>query len=108
MRTTTLTIKRPDKTTVATGLLAKVDQSSTKEVVEHLQIGDHHTGDMFRIVTLGWNPNALIRRGDLLIDELFTDEDNANGYTYRYRVISRPKNFYLHHQECTVDTAVGT
>lgn len=107
MRITTLTLKRPDNTTIATGILAQVDQASTKSIVEHMQVGDHHVGDMWKIVTLGWNPAALIRRGDLLIDEQFTDTDNASGFTYRYRVISHPKDYWLHHQELTADSAVG-
>jgi hypothetical protein len=107
MRTTTLTIKRPDNTVIATGILAQIDQSSTKSVIEHMQIGDHHDGDMWKITTLGWNSHALIRRSDLLIDELFTDADNVNGFTYSYRVISRPKDYWLHHQELTADSAVG-
>jgi hypothetical protein len=108
MRTTTLTIKRPDNTIFATGLLAQVDQASDKSVIEHLQIGDHHVGDMWAITTLGWNPAALIRRGDLLIDEIYTDADKAAGtYPFAYRVISRPKDYWLHHQSLKADSAVG-
>lgn len=108
MRVTTITIKRGvNEATVATGILAKIDQQSTTAIVEHLAAGDHHVGDRFIIRTLGWNPNALVKRGDLIIDELFTDEDNANGYSYRYKVTSRPKNFDLHHQEFIGDTSVG-
>jgi hypothetical protein len=108
MRVTTVTIKHPDNTTYATGLLVQVDQTSDKSMIEHAAIGDHHVGDLFTITTLGWNPSALIRRGDVLLDERFTDEDNKNGATYRYRIVSRPKNYDLHHQVCVADTAVGT
>lgn len=107
MRETSITIQRPDGTVVAQHVLVQVDQSSTKEVLEHLALADHHGGDMFKVQTRGWWPLALIRRGDLLIDEQFVDADNKDGNTFGYRVISRPKDYWLDHQECTCDSIVG-
>lgn len=113
MRVTTLTVQRPDGTPIAKGILAQIDQASPKQVVEHLTIGDHHTGDLWTITTLGWYPDAtnavagLIRRGDLLIDEQFIDPTKTNSTGFGYRVVGRPKDYYLNHQEVTADSAIG-
>lgn len=109
MRDTTITIQRPangQMTQVATGIRCQVDQASTKEVVEHRQAYAWEVADYFKVYTTDWNPTALIRRGDELVDERATDPET--GQPFRYRVMGRVKDYEYSHQEMFCRVLVGS
>lgn len=108
MRLTTVTIQRPEGTTLATGIRCQVDQMSDREAALLRQAFEWHAADLYRLYTSDWNPNSLIQRGDVLIDERFTDEDSPGGANfYKYRVVSRPRNYDRQYQSCICEVVVG-
>jgi hypothetical protein len=107
MRDTSITIQRPKGTTIATGILVQVDQASAKEVYDHMQAYAWDGKDLYRIYTYWWNPSALIRRGDILIDEQRIDPESTTGAAYTWRVTGKPKDYELDHQEVYAEAYVG-
>lgn len=107
MRETTVSVYRPEGTLLASGIRVQVDQLSDQEMVELAGFYDWRGVDRFRIYTLDWNPTTLIARGDLLVDERFTDEATSGGQYFRYRVVSRPKTFDRSYQAMLCDVTVG-
>lgn len=111
MRYTSITIRRPEKTTLtgldgrlASGIRVKVDEVSEMLQANH-QAYDYHAPYTYKVYTFGWYPNSLIRKGDVLIDERYTDPQT--GQLYKYRVTGRPKDFQGDHQECQVEVVEG-
>src|SRR5690348_15836911 len=93
------TIQRPNTdgkcATIATHVGVQVDQMSLQEGITH-QAGYNFSGTvLYEIITLGWYPTALIKRGEELRDEFNTDPEF--GVTYVYRVIGSPKDFQFDH-----------
>jgi hypothetical protein len=112
MRTTTVTIQRPEGTLYASGVRVQVDQMTFKEVMDHMDVTRMHGHDGFKVYTLDWIPPLLIHRDDVLIDERYTDPDtitpaNPTGSLFKYRVVSRPKDYDWDHQEMVVEVVVG-
>jgi hypothetical protein len=114
MWTTTVTVQRPEGTTLTdatnrpvTHLPVKVDASSgtLAEAIASAMLPQYHSGIKFKIL-VDWQPNALLKQADILIDEAQIDPDT--GTYYKYRVIARPMNFVGSHQQLEVETVVGT
>lgn len=107
MRETTVTIQRPEGTALSggTGIRVQVDQTSDQERVLAMQAYEWRGADLYKVYTLDWNPGALIARGDLLVDERFTDEET--GQYFRYRVVGRPKNQDRFNQTMLCEVVVG-
>ena len=115
MYDTTVTIQRPAGTTLtgldgrlAVHLIAQIDQSSDKEMVELRAIYDFQGNNLYKVY-LPWYPNALVKQDDVLLDERFINPDIEGATTYyQYNVVGRPKNFYLDHQTCYCTVEVGS
>lgn len=105
MRETTVSVYRPEGTLLVSAIRVQVDQLSDAEMVTLAAVYDFHGEDRYRVYTLDWNANSLIERGDLLVDERFTDE--MTGQPFRYRVVSRPKSFDRSYQVMLVEVPVG-
>ena len=105
MRDTFVTIQRPEGTKLASGIHVQIDQRSDRDQAWLRDTYRYQTGIFWRITTLDWNFNNLIRLDDFLIDELFTDPDS--GLSYVYKVVGPPKNYALDHQECTGWSTIG-
>ncbi len=118
MRDTMITIQRPEGTTlVVNGMTAQhiavqIDQVSLRQTIDLRNAYDYQAGDYFKVYTAGWYGTFLLRRDDVLIDELYRDPDtitagNPTGNFFKYRVIGRVKDFQFDHQECFVRVVVG-
>lgn len=107
MRETTVSIQRPEGTTIATHIRVQVDQVSLREQVDLRGAYDYQAGDYFKVYVLDWNyGTSLVKRDDVLLDELYTDPENKNA-AFKYRVVGRVKDFTHDHQECYVRVVVG-
>jgi len=109
---TRVTVQRPEGT-ILTGsdgrtvqhLAVKIDQMTPGETLQHQDLGTFRGAIGFKIF-VDWQPNALLRHEDILIDEEVIDPDTHT--YYKYRVSKRVKNFLYDHQELIADTVVGT
>lgn len=113
MRLTTVSVQRPDGTTLTTGIGVQIDQASLHMRVLHAQLGDYHVADLYKVITQWWpvfkDANGTVtqlQRGDLLVDERATNPET--GANYQYRVSGLPKLFDLDHVEAEVEVATGT
>ena len=104
MRYTTVTLQRPEGNVLQKNILVQVDQSTEKEMHDHMQAYMFHGADLYKVTTLGM-PMIPIRRQDVLVDEQFSDEET--GALFRYRVIGRPKTYPYSHQQCYTETVIG-
>lgn len=112
MRDTYVTIERPEHTVLATNVHVQVDQMGDREVAALRAAWEYQAGDYFRIYTADWDPNSLIRRDDVLVDQMFIDPDtitasNPGGNYFRYRIVGRVKDFEYDHQEAYGWVVVG-
>lgn len=109
MRYTTVTVQRPDGTALATGLAVQVDQLSNQEMLVHAQLENFRVADRYKVITQWWpvlgTGATQVRRGDLLVDERYTNSET--GAAYHYRVTGLPKLFDLDHEEMTVEVVTG-
>jgi hypothetical protein len=105
MRETSVTLLRAN-VSLTSGMLVQIDQVTDREMVELSQVYDFRGVDVYRIYTLGYWSNSLVKRADILLDERFTDEETLA--PFRYRVVSRPQNFALQYQMFIADVVIGT
>lgn len=89
----------------ASGILVQLDQASDREILDATQNWNFRGVDLFKLQTRGWWPNAPLHRGDTLRDDLVTNTET--GALFVYRVVSRPKDHSMSHQECLVEVVVG-
>ncbi len=113
MRDTTLTIQRGVNTAtvtdlasrLATGISAQIDEVDGTLQTIHGEVTIFEEGIDFKLI-VAWNPNALIRKGDTLLDERYVDV--TTGMQYQYLVTRRPKDYQFSHQECYCKVVEGS
>lgn len=109
MRNTTVSVQRPEGTTIATGIQVQVDQMSAQEMLVHAQMDGFRVVDRYKVYTQWWPilpDGSQIRRGDVLLDERDTNYE-ANGAAFKYRVTGLPKLYDLDHEEFVVEVVTG-
>lgn len=108
MRNTTVSVQRPDGTTIASGIAVQIDQMSAAEMLVHAQLEGFRVVDRYKLFTQWWPilpDGSQIRRGDVLLDERDTNYETSAAY--KYRVTSLPKLYDMDHEEMVVEVVTG-
>lgn len=90
---------------VAQHVFIRIEQVGDQQALTHQRLYGTDVRVIYALTTYGWNPTALVRQDDFVVDETQVDPDT--GLNVRMRITGRPRNAVGDHQELRGEVVVG-